>query len=145
MIVDFPCQQIKNFSVNIIDSSESEDINRFEISRKATDFFLSEVGKLRNTRLKKENTIFVVDADRNHIYNKDVPESEYFKKQRNYFLKKANDLGFTVIDMKSVFAYHFQKNNQRFEFVNDAHWNSLGHKIIAEEIAKKLNLKLKSK
>ena len=42
--------------------------------------------------------------------------------------------------MKSVFAEHYQSNNERFEFVNDGHWNSLGHKIIAEEIAKELKL-----
>ena len=71
-------------------------------------------------------------------------ESEYFKKQRDYFIKKAKDNGFTVIDMQSVFVMHYQINIQRFEFLNDSHWNSLGHKIIAEEIAKELNLKLKS-
>ena len=79
------------------------------------------------------------------IYNENLPESEYFKKQRNYFIKKANDYGFTVIDMKSVFAEHYKNNKKRFEFSNDAHWNSLGHKLVTDEIAKNLNLKLKSK
>ena len=103
-IANFPCEQIKNFSANIIDSYESEDKNRFEFSYKASDIFLSEVGKLRNNPLQRENTIFVVDADRNQIYNKSLLESEYFKKQRKYFIKKAKEYGFTVIDMKSVFA-----------------------------------------
>ena len=143
-IAYFPCDQIKNFSANIINSNESEDSSRFEVSYKASDIFLSEVERLRNTPLKRSNTIFVVDADRYPIYNENLPESEYFKKQRDYFIKKAKDYGFTVIDMKSVFAEHYQINNERFEFLNDAHWNSLGHKIIAEEIAKELNLKLKS-
>ena len=144
MIADFPCEQIKNFSANIIDSSESEDNRRFEVSYKATNIFLSEVDKLRNTPLKRGNTIFIVDADRNSIYDENILESEYFKKQRDYFIKKAKNYGFTVIDMESVFAEHYQSNNERFEFINDGHWNSLGHKIIAEEIAKELNLKLKS-
>ncbi len=145
MIADFECEQIKNFSANIIDSRESEDSSRFEFSYKASDIFLSEVAKLRDTLLKRGNTIFVVDADRNPIYNENIVESEYFKKQRDYFMKKAKDYGFTVIDMESVFVGHYQSNNQRFEFLNDSHWNSLGHKIVAEEIAKELNLKLKSK
>ncbi|ABV51408.1 Hypothetical protein P9215_17951 [Prochlorococcus marinus str. MIT 9215] len=144
MIADFPCEQIKNFSANIIDSSESEDSSRFEVSYEASDIFLSQVEKLRNTPLKRGNTIFIVDADRNSIYDENSLESEYFKKQRDYFIKKAKNYGFTVIDMKSVFAEHYQSNKERFEFVNDGHWNSLGHKIIAEEIAKELNLKLKS-
>ena len=144
MIADFPCEQIKNFSANIIDSSESEDNRRFEVSYKATNIFLSEVDKLRNTPLKRGNTIFIVDADRNSIYDENILESEYFKKQRDYFIKKAKSYGFTVIDMKSVFAEHYQINNERFEFLNDYHWNSLGHKIVAEEITKELNLKLKS-
>ena len=144
MIADFPCEQIKNFSANIIDSSESEDSSRFQVSYEASDIFLSQVEKLRNTPLKRGNTIFIVDADRNSIYDENILEGEYFKKQRDYFIKKAKNYGFTVIDMKSVFAEHYQSNNERFEFVNDGHWNSLGHKIIAEEIAKELNLKLKS-
>ena len=144
MIADFPCEQIKNFSANIIDSSESEDSRRFEVSYEASDIFLSQVEKLRNTPLKRGNTIFIVDADRYSIYDENILESEYFKKQRDYFIKKAKNYGFTVIDMKSVFAKHYQSNKERFEFVNDSHWNLLAHKIIAEEIAKELNLKLKS-
>ncbi|MBO8218004.1 hypothetical protein [Prochlorococcus marinus] len=145
MLADFPCEQIKNFNANIIDSGESGDTSRFEYSYKASDIFLSEVEKIRNTPLTRRNTIFVVDADRSSIYSKNMLESEYFKKQRNYFIKKAMDYGFTVIDMKSVFAEHYKINNQRFEFSNDGHWNSLGHKIITDEIAKNLNLKMKSK
>ena len=144
-IADFPCEQIKNFKANIIDSNESEDKNRFEFSYKASDIFLSEVGKLRKTPLKRKNTIFVIDADRNPIYDKSLLESEYFKKQRNYFIKKAKEYGFTVIDMKYIFADHYKKNKQKFEFSNDPHWNTLGHKIITAAIAKELNFKLKSK
>ena len=38
-----------------------------------------------------------------------------------------------------------KKNKLKFEFSNDSHWNSLGHRIVAEEIAKELNFKLKFK
>ena len=108
MFADFPCEQIKNFSANIIDSSESEDSSRFQVSYEASDIFLSQVEKLRNTPLKRGNTIFIVDADRNSIYDENILEGEYFKKQRDYFIKKAKNYGFTVIDMKSVFAEHYK-------------------------------------
>ena len=58
----------------------------------------------------------MVDADRNQIYNKSLLESEYFKKQRKYFIKKAKEYGFTVIDMKSVFAEHYKKINKSLSF-----------------------------
>jgi len=141
MIANFPCDTIKTFKANIVDASESSDFHRYEISRKASDIFLMELSKLRETAAERKGTVFIIDADRHHIYDpKTIQKSEYFSKQRKYFIYKAKGFGFTVIDMEPVFADHYQKHKQKFEFPNDGHWNSLGHMIVSKEIARELNL-----
>ena len=140
MVADFPCNEIKTFKANILDTSESADLTRYEDSRKASDIFLLELSKLRDTPAKRKNTVFVIDADRHHIYDASMQKSEYFTAQRNYFIKKAKGYGFTVIDMEPIFSEHYQENKQKFEFSNDAHWNSLGHEIVSKQIAKRLDL-----
>ena len=146
MVAQFPCDNIKTFKANIADSSEVSDPQRYVISRKASDIFLMEISKLRETPSERKRTVFVIDADRNHIYDpRKSQKSEYFFKQRKYFIEKAEDYGFTVIDMEPIFSEHYQENRQRFEFSNDAHWNSLGHEIVSKQIAKELELTLKSK
>ena len=103
-----------------------------------------EISKLRPTYAERKKTIFVIDADRLPIYDKSLKESEYFIAQRQYFIKKINSYGFTVIDMKPIFFDHYLKNKQKFEFPNDKHWNSLGHKLVSQEIIKYLKLRPKS-
>tara|TARA_A100001388_G_scaffold276773_1_gene265521 strand:- start:154 stop:1362 length:1209 start_codon:yes stop_codon:yes gene_type:complete len=144
LFTDFSCNEIKNIKANIVDSSKSNDNRRFNISYKATDTFLFEISKLRPTDSERKKTIFVIDADRFPIYDKTLKESEYFRAQRNYFIKRAKTYGFTVIDMKPIFSDHYLKNKQRFEFSNDKHWNSLGHKVVSQEIIKNLELQPKS-
>jgi len=139
-VANFPCDEIRTFKANIVDSSESSDFQRYEISRKASDIFLMELSKLRETAAERKGTVFVIDADRYHIYDpRNIQKSGYFAKQRKYFIDKAKGYGFTVIDMEPVFADHYQKHMQKFEFSNDGHWNSLGHEIVSKEIAKELN------
>ena len=140
MLADYPCNKIKNFKANIVDTSESADFQRYEKSRKASDIFLLEISKLRDTSAKRKNTVFAIDAHRNQIYDTSLQKSEYFTAQRNYFINKAKSYGFTVIDMEPVFSNHYQKNKQKFEFSNDGHWNSIGHKVVSKEIAKRLDL-----
>lgn len=140
ILANFPCDDNKTFKANIMNTSESEDFQRYQNSRKASDIFLLKLSKLRETSAERKNTVFVIDADRQHIYNPSLQKSEYFNTQRKYFIEKAKSYGFTVIDMEPVFSNHYQKHNQKFEFSNDGHWNSHAHKIVSKEIAKKLNL-----
>lgn len=144
LFADFSCNEIKNIKANIVDSNISNDYRRFHISYKASDTFLFEISKLRPTYAERKKTIFVIDADRLPIYDKSLKESEYFMAQRNYFIKKAKSYGFTVIDMKPIFSDHYIQNKQKFEFPNDKHWNSLGHKVVSQEIIKSLELQPKN-
>ncbi len=141
MLAEFPCDAINTFKANIMNTSESEDFQRYENSRKASDIFLLKLSKLRESSAERKNTVFVIDADRQHIYNPSLQKSEYFNTQRKYFIEKAKSYGFKVIDMEPVFSNNYQKHKQKFEFSNDGHWNSHAHEIVSKEIAKELNLK----
>lgn len=140
LIIKSYCKTGDSFAANIVDTAELSTPKRYRDGFKATDIFLDNVVKIRTSKAQRENTVLIVDADRRHIYDKNVNKSEYFAKQRNYFINKSRSFGFSVIDMEPVFSDHYQKHSQKFEFSNDAHWNELAHEIVSKEIAKELNL-----
>ena len=135
------CPGDLKIKANIRDSSITQDKERFEYGVKSTEIFLDFIMKNRKSNLEKVNTIFVVDADRENIYNKNTPKNSFFEYQRKYFIKKATSKGFKIIDLEKNFSDHFKLNKKRFEFSIDPHWNELAHEIIAEEIANILDLK----
>ena len=110
-------------------------------SKKATDIFLNHISNIRITNEEKMNTIFVMDAQRQNIYDKSLPRDEFTDVQKRYFVKKATGLGFSVLDLEKIFENNYKKNQQKFEFINDGHWNENAHQIVANEIANYLNLK----
>lgn len=135
-------KQQQDFKANIVDSSILKTPERYREGFIATDIFLENIAKLRPSQKERTDTLFVIDGDRFSIYNGASYKSEYFLAQRNYFIQKAKIYGFTLIDMEEIFKEHFRKNNKKFEFINDGHWNSLGHKLVADTIAKELKLKI---
>ena len=59
----------------------------------------------------------------------------YFESMKVYFIEQARKIGSAVIDMLPVFVDHYKENGKRFEFYPvDAHWNALGHELVADEI-----------
>ena len=140
------CRNTKiTFRANIIDSTIKETPERYRHGFLATDIFLENVAKLRPSQKERRHTLFVIDADRFSIYKGTSNMSKFFFAQRNYFIEQAKIYGFTLIDMDQIFKEHYRINNKKFEFVNDGHWNSLGHKIVSNEIAKELKLKINKK
>ena len=116
-----------------------QTIDRNKNGKLATDIFLDSISKIRKSKEEKLKTIFVMDADRRNIY-KLSPKDKFFQIQRQYFIKKAIESGYGIIDLEEIFKKQFKINNKRFDFINDRHWNSYGHLIVAEEIIKYLNL-----
>ncbi len=108
------------------------------ISMKAVDYFFVNLPKYTN--LKPEDIIFVVDAPREYIYKNDLKgaEESFFGKVRKYFIDKAKQNGYQVVDMLPVFLEHYRSHKRRFEFPTDGHWNELGHKLVARELEKLL-------
>lgn len=123
---------------NLIKTKETpnKDNERINKGKQAIDLFFKYLPQHAN--IDPKNIIFVIDAPRYYIYKND-PEgakSSYFGIMRDYFMSKAKEGGYTIIDMMPVFSEHYRKHKQRFEFPTDGHWNELGHKLVAIEIKK---------
>jgi hypothetical protein len=99
--------------------------------QKSVDYLVQEILKID----KNKTIIFILDADRNAIYdNKKIenPRLKYFKKYLSYDRIK-------IIDNHENFQKFYKRDFQKFEFAkNDIHWNSYGYKCVAEAIYSKI-------
>jgi hypothetical protein len=108
---------------------------RLQDSRAAVNAFFDQLPE--KSGLPADRVLFIVDGMRPHLYTSDgmeIAEESYFDIMRRYFLDRASGLGYQVIDMHTVFEKHYRQHSERFEFPTDAHWNELGHKLVADEI-----------
>ena len=135
------CNVDQNYIGNILDTNKEDDPSRFLEGYKASDFFLRELSRIRNTKAERKKTILVFDSDRQHIYNKSLKVGTFFEDMRNNLMQNAEKEGFIIIDLKQPFEEHYSLNKKKFEFVNDAHWNEVSHEIVSQEIDKKINIK----
>ena len=127
------------YEANIIESSESQTPLRYQYGRYATKYFLENLKELRKTFLEREMTIFVVDSNRENIYqNRDSKKDSFYEKMRSNFIKNAKTEGFNVIDMEELFKKDYEINKRRFNSIYDGHWNEYGHFFISEKIYEKL-------
>ena len=82
---------------------------------------------------------FVMDGFRPHMY--DAKELEFalrdsvWKRMRDYVKDRAESMGITVIDMHPFFMERYTREQKRFEFPKDSHWNGEGHRAVADAIA----------
>ena len=85
----------------------------------------------------KKKILFVLDGIRPQLYNlnlsNQISDSFWFK-IRKYFINEANKKGFEVIDMQKEFIKAYKLERKKFEFKTDSHWNSVGHKTVANSI-----------
>ncbi len=111
--------------------------DRLRDSKAAVDAFFDKLPK--KSGLPPGSILFVVDGMRPDLYTDDaikLARGSYFDLMRTYFIGRATALGYQVIDMQPVFERHYREHGKRFEFPTDAHWNVLGHQLVADEIAK---------
>jgi hypothetical protein len=103
---------------------------RIKLAKEAIDIFFNLLRK--EIPLKPSNIIFVVDAPRNLIYENKTSliGKTYFGITRNYFIKKAKQNGFIVIDTLPIFEKYYKLMKTRFDFPTDVHWNERGHYVI---------------
>lgn len=107
-------------------------------SQKVVDQFfklLSEISGLPSDRI-----VFVIDGLRPALYSHDqgdmaAAEQSYAGKMMDYFKNAAKRLQYEVIDMNQPFRNHFMRYDARFEFEADGHWNTVGHSVVAKELA----------
>ena len=116
-------------------TSSNTDPLRIEDSKRAVNTFLKELPTASG--LTPTKILFVVDGMRPHLYDDLTFESakgSYFDLMRRYFITSATAKGYEVIDMEPIFRNHHKKNEERFDFHNDMHWNVLGHELCFEAI-----------
>jgi len=110
---------------------------RLENSKKAVDEFFHQLPV--KSGLGTKDILFVIDGLRPSLYSEeglmDSKES-YCNQIRTYFIRRARQLGYELVDMQPVFIEKNRHDGSTFEFPYDGHWNQLGHKLVASEIAK---------
>lgn len=109
---------------------------RIRLSELAMDEFFRLLPE--KSGLEPWRILFVLDGMRPQLYSASelaAAEGSYFGQMRKFFMRKAAQKGYALIDLQPVFLKHFGGNQRRFEFETDAHWNELGHQIVADQVA----------
>ena len=122
----------RHFAAN---TSGNTDPVRLKDSRAAVDAFFDQLPE--RSGLSPSKILLIVDGMRPDLYANDgmtIARGSYFDLMRHYFMERATALGYQIIDMQPVFQSHYRQHKQRFEFPTDAHWNELGHKLVADAI-----------
>ena len=101
-------------------------------SQCAVDEFFRNLPKLSN--LTPDKLLFILDAPRPEIYGTKNNPKLYYNIMREYFSRKAKNLGYEVLDLKGLFKKDFKDNLKKFEFTIDGHWNEYGHSVVAKGV-----------
>lgn len=78
-----------------------------------------------------------MDGQRQSIYTgeaEDIRQESYFGRMRTHLIRQAGHSGYEIIDMHPVFERHYAAHGQKFQFEKDGHWNTLAHRLAAQEI-----------
>lgn len=108
---------------------------RKDDSMKAIDEFFRQLPI--KSGLDANNILFVMDGIRPALYSQetiDKAENSFYAQMKRYFSEQAFSMGYIVIDMQPVFIKKYKLDGSKFEFDIDAHWNELGHRLVAEEV-----------
>ena len=117
------------------ENSSVEDFSQLAKSKILADQFFKKL----NTELNGIPTLIVLDSTNNNRYgleNSLESEQSFDGIMRAYLIKKAKESNIEVLNLGPIFYEDFKKNKQRFDFINDNHWNTHGHFIAAENIKK---------
>jgi hypothetical protein len=89
--------------------------------------------------IKRENAdrevVFVLDADYRRMYVTGKPEKVPVNDMIGELCKERD---IPCIDMAGALAERYRRDRQRHDFVIDRHWNSHGHRVVAEIIYEEL-------
>tara|TARA_B100001250_G_scaffold396937_1_gene403474 strand:- start:2864 stop:4072 length:1209 start_codon:yes stop_codon:yes gene_type:complete len=124
----------------MIFSKVKEDKEIYDLSNIAVQKFLLLLKELNHYNKDKMNIIFIVDSDRNSIYDyKSENQDLAFQAIRKEFIAIARDSNFKVIDTKEIFESDYRANKKHFESIYDYHWNEYAHKILSIHLLKEIN------
>jgi hypothetical protein len=119
----------------VANTSAIPDPGRLADSRRAVDAFFGLLPEA--ARLPQDRILFVVDGIRPELYDAAALErvqGSYVALMRGYFIERARAMGYEALDLQEVFRANHTRDGSRFEFATDYHWNSTGHRVVAETI-----------
>jgi len=96
-------------------------------------------GKIRQENLDTD-ILIVIDAPREEIYQGNILKKSL--ETRNIVTSISNKYGFQLLDLTGPMTDLYAKNQLKFNFENNYHWNEYGHKIVSAQICKKIETAL---
>ena len=111
--------------------------DRVLASRRAVNAFLRMLPE--RSGLDPAQIVFVVDGIRPYRYTEGWEhrwDGSYHGVMRRHFMDQARADGYEVIDMQPVFVNHHRSHRQPFNWLQDIHWNALGHGLCAEQLGR---------
>ncbi|MCL6482606.1 MAG: hypothetical protein I4O49_00270 [Janthinobacterium lividum] len=98
----------------------------------ALDFYLAQ---LRQAGGSATRIIFLVDGERNALYDPASAPPQWHGDNRSFFIALARQRGYAVVDMQPVFARHWALRRERMDFLPmDGHWNKVAHGLAAQQL-----------
>jgi hypothetical protein len=94
-----------------------------QISRRLLDLFAAK------TKVKPQNTIFIIDSDRQSMYDRSIPDRD----ELSTFKRIGIERGYQVVDTKDIFNNYYQRTHKRLDFLPaDFHWNASAHQLVID-------------
>ena len=120
-----------------ININEDYDEMRKQLGIKAADIFMSKIEELS----KRKKVIIVTDGDRETIYegkiNRNIDSFVTLWIERIiYQAEKIKNVH--LIDMHPIMLLDWQKNQSKFNWKYDGHWNEHGHNLVSKALNEKL-------
>ena len=109
--------------------------NKKEKNLAATEYVFEQAKKF--CKQSGAQLIVVMDGVRQLIYEKSEGPFDRAKGAlvlNDIVFIAARNSEITYIDLHDIFARHYRRYRQKFEFSYDGHWNELGHEIAAQAI-----------
>lgn len=97
----------------------------------------------QKSTVRPDNTTFIIDCDRDKIYQHQPPLQTSPGNQLTVFAQIARDRGYRTIDTLPIFTNEYQQSHRRLDFKPlDIHWNRQAHQLVAEAVYPVIKTKL---
>jgi hypothetical protein len=114
--------------------AEASD-ERLTDSRQAVDLFLIRLPEAAG--LDPGDILLCLDGIRPALYEPgglEAVRGTYYDAMRRYFMERAREKGYPLLDLQPVFVDDYRHHQKRFEFLHDGHWNERGHRIFYQAV-----------
>ncbi len=97
----------------------------------------------QKSTVRSNNTIFIIDCDRDKIYAHKPQQQTFSDNQLSLFAQIAQARGYKILDTLPLFTRQYQQSHRRLDFSPlDLHWNRNAHQLVAEAVYPIINTKL---